>query len=137
MTQRRLARFPLRLQTEWITRAEGYRVLHLRGDLDSSTVAAFREAIAQAGPETAAVIEMSDVPFLDSAGIGALIGGIRRLRELGGDVAVASPRPALKRVLHMTGFDRIVPVTDSVEQAADAMVAASTTPSRHPAAIRS
>ncbi len=42
---------------------------------------------------------MSGVPFVDSAGLGALIGGIRRARELGGDVAVACDRPTLVRVL--------------------------------------
>ena len=48
---------------------------------------------------------------MDSAGLGALIGGIRRAREAGGEVAVACSRPTLTRLLHTTGFDRIVPVT--------------------------
>ncbi len=39
------------------------------------------------------VIDLSRVPFIDSAGLGALIGGIRRTRELGGQVAVACSRP--------------------------------------------
>ena len=55
---------------------------------------------------------------MDSAGLGALIGGIRRAREAGGDVAVACSRPTLTRLLHTTGFDRIVPVTETVEEAA-------------------
>ena len=54
---------------------------------------------------------------MDSAGLGALIGGIRRAREAGGDVAVACSRPTLTRLLHTTGFDRIVPVTETVEEA--------------------
>ena len=51
----------------------------------------------------------------------ALIGGIRRAREAGGDVAVACSRPTLTRLLHTTGFDRIVSVTETVEQAATAL----------------
>ena len=39
------------------------------------------------------LIDLSAVPFMDSAGLGALIGGIRRAREAGGDVAVACSRP--------------------------------------------
>ena len=58
---------------------------------------------------------------MDSAGLGALIGGIRRAREAGGDVAVACSRPTLTRLLHTTGFDRIVPVTETVEAAATAL----------------
>ena len=56
---------------------------------------------------------------MDSAGLGALIGGIRRAREAGGDVAVACSRPTLTRLLHTTGFDRIVSVTETVDDAAD------------------
>ena len=70
------------------------------------------------------LIDLSDVPFMDSAGLGALIGGIRRAREAGGDVAVACSRPTLTRLLHTTGFDRIVPVTETVEEAASALATA-------------
>jgi hypothetical protein len=58
------------------------------------------------------------VVFIDSAGLGALIGGIRRAREWGGDVVLACSRPSLNRLLLMTGIDRIVTITDTVEQAA-------------------
>ena len=54
---------------------------------------------------------------MDSAGLGALIGGIRRAREHGGEVAVACSRPTLTRLLHTTGFDRIVPVTETLDAA--------------------
>lgn len=54
---------------------------------------------------------------MDSAGLGALIGGIRRTRENGGEVAVACSRPTLTRLLHTTGFDRIVSVTETVDEA--------------------
>ena len=60
-------------------------------------------------PRQRLLIDLSAVPFMDSAGLGALIGGIRRAREAGGDVAVACSRPTLTRLLHTTGFDRIVP----------------------------
>lgn len=128
----RLAQLPR--QTVLVERTvhdDGYTVLRVRGDLDSTTVALFRQAIAETPPETLAVIDMAEVPFLDSAGIGALIGGIRRLREQGGDASVASPRPTIKRVLHMTGFDRIVPVTDGLEAAVAAVLANATDPTSH------
>jgi anti-sigma B factor antagonist len=64
---------------------------------------------------------MSEVPFVDSAGLGALIGGIRRTREAGGEVAVCCNRPTLVRLLHTTGFDRIVTVAETIEEAAAAL----------------
>ncbi len=54
---------------------------------------------------------------MDSAGLGALIGGIRKARENDARVVVACDRPALTRLLHTTGFDRIVPVTESYKDA--------------------
>ncbi len=59
---------------------------------------------------------------MDSAGLGALIGGIRRAREADGEVAVACSRPTLTRLLHTTGFDRIVPVTETLDAAVDALL---------------
>ncbi len=91
------------------------------GELDAYTVGQFRESLAELSSAPRLLIDLSAVPFMDSAGLGALIGGIRRAREAGGDVAVACSRPTLTRLLHTTGFDRIVPVTETVEEAALAL----------------
>lgn len=99
----------------------GYTVCRPVGELDAYTVTAFRESLGELAGHPQVVIDLSDVPFMDSAGLGALIGGIRRARENGGEVAVACRRPTLTRLLHTTGFDRIVPVTQSVEDAAAAL----------------
>ncbi len=93
------------------------------GELDAYTVGQFRESLAELSSVPRLLIDLSAVPFMDSAGLGALIGGIRRAREAGGDVAVACSRPTLTRLLHTTGFDRIVPVTETVEEAALALAA--------------
>lgn len=93
------------------------------GELDAYTVPSFREALAGRTGTTRLLIDLSDVPFMDSAGLGALIGGIRRIREAGGEVTVACSRPALTRLLHTTGFDRIVVVADTPEAALSALLA--------------
>jgi anti-sigma B factor antagonist len=91
------------------------------GELDAYTVGQFREALGDMSANPRLLIDLSEVPFMDSAGLGALIGGIRRAREADGDVAVACSRPTLTRLLHTTGFDRIVPVTETVAEAAEAL----------------
>ncbi len=87
------------------------------GEVDAYTVAQFRESLGELAETTRLIIDLSDVPFMDSAGLGALIGGIRKVRENEGEVAVACDRPSLTRLLHTTGFDRIVPVSESVRDA--------------------
>jgi len=94
------------------------------GELDAYTVSSFRDALSEVASRPRVVIDLSEVPFMDSAGLGALIGGIRRAREHGGEVAVACSRPTLTRLLHTTGFDRIVPVVDTLDAAVAAVAAA-------------
>ncbi len=106
-----------------VENAEGFVICRPVGELDAFTVSQFRQALAELASNPRILIDMSGVPFLDSAGLGALIGGIRRARELGGDVAVYCSRPTLLRLLHTTGFDRIVTVADTFEQAAAALQA--------------
>jgi anti-sigma B factor antagonist len=86
------------------------------GEIDASTVCQFRQSLAELASSQRLVVEMSAVSFIDSAGLGALIGGIRRVRELGGDVAVVCNRPGLARLLRTVGFDRIVFIGETVDQ---------------------
>ena len=87
------------------------------GELDAFTVGHFRESLTELGGGERVLIDLSGVPFLDSAGLGALIGGVRRAREGGGDVAVYGARPAVARLLHTTGFDRVASVAENEQDA--------------------
>ena len=99
-----------------------HKVCRPVGELDAYTVPQFREALAELASTPRLLIDLSEVPFMDSAGLGALIGGIRRAREAEGEVSVACARPTLTRLLHTTGFDRIVPVTETLEDAVSALL---------------
>ena len=101
--------------------ADGLTVCQPVGELDAYTVPDFRERLTEAATMGNVIIDLSEVPFMDSAGLGALIGGIRRTRENGGEVAVACSRPTLTRLLHTTAFDRIVPVTETLDAAVAAV----------------
>ena len=118
-----------------VDEADSYTVCRPVGELDAYTVGQFRDALGELADKRYLLIDLSSVPFMDSAGLGALIGGIRRAREAGGDVAVACSRPTLTRLLHTTGFDRIVPVKDTVEDAAAALDDAAASIDEHGADI--
>jgi anti-sigma B factor antagonist len=100
---------------------DAYTICRPVGELDAFTVSQFRQALSELASVPRLLIDLSGVPFVDSAGLGALIGGIRRVRELGGAVAVCSTRPTLTRLLSTTGFDRIVTVADNPADAAAAL----------------
>ena len=106
-----------------VDRQADHTVCRPRGELDAYTVGQFREALRELSTEPRLIINLAGVPFLDSAGLGALIGGVRRARESGGEVAVCAARPAVSRLLHTTGFDRVAPVSESEDEALEALVA--------------
>jgi anti-sigma B factor antagonist len=105
-------------QDKWV---DGCALVRPEGDLDVFTVAPFRRALAELAGSGRLIIDLSAVVFIDSAGLGALIGGIRGTREQGGQVVVACSRPGLVRVLRSTGLDKMVTVTASVAEAARAL----------------
>jgi len=100
-------------------------VISVAGELDSFTACELRAGITGVLGRKAAVIDIRDVPFVDSAGLGALMGGIRRLREAGGEVALCCTHPGVLRLLLVTGLDRIVAITGSPAEARRAIAEAS------------
>ena len=109
----------LEIQVEHTDR---YTLCRPVGELDAYTVGQFRDSLSELASVQRLLIDLSEVPFMDSSGLGALIGGIRRAREADGDVTVACSRPTLTRLLHTTGFDRIVTVAETVDEAASALL---------------
>lgn len=62
-------------------------------------------------------IDMSGVEFMDSSGLGLIMGRYELMRELGGDVTVRDPAPCVDRMLKLTGFDRRVKIELSARPA--------------------
>jgi anti-anti-sigma factor len=99
----------------------------LTGNLEALTVPDFRDAVTAVPSGKQVIFDLSGVPFIDSAGLGALIGAIRRIREMGGEAAVCSPRSSVNRVLDIVGLHRIVIVArdraDAEEQLSNPVTA--------------
>ena len=109
------------LTIEEASRAGGCIICRPFGELDAFTVTQFRDTLARLSTSRRLVIDLSGVPFVDSAGLGALVGGIRRVRGHGGDVVLACNRRSLVRLLSMTGVDRIVTVAAGVDEAVNVL----------------
>jgi anti-sigma B factor antagonist len=64
------------------------------------------------------VIDLSDVPFLDSAGMAALVSGLKIARQHGGDIKLVWPRSeAARRILRLTRFDKVFEMVERAEDA--------------------
>ena len=85
----------------------GTTLLVLRGDLELNAAPDLREALVGVIDERARiVVDMEAVDFLDSAGLGILVGGLRRAREHDGDLELVCSSRAVLRPLELTGLDR-------------------------------
>ena len=84
-------------------------VLTVLGDLDMAGAPALRQAVVAevSGGTRLLVLDLTAVDFLDSAGLGAMVGGLRRLRAHGGDLMVVCPEPRIRRVFESCDLDRV------------------------------
>jgi anti-sigma B factor antagonist len=89
-------------------------VLALAGDLDVYTATHLRERlvdlIADTRPDL--VIDLAELVFVDSTGLGTLVDGMKRVRQAGGTMALRSPTPSVQRVIDITGLSRVLPLSD-------------------------
>jgi anti-sigma B factor antagonist len=89
---------------------DGHTVVRPVGALDVYAAPRLRETMALLTTVPAVVIDLAEVSFVDSSGLAALVAGIRRIRDAGGDVAVCATRPEVRRLLELIGFERVVPM---------------------------
>ena len=68
--------------------------------------------IAGAAQSPRVIIDMSGVEFCDSTGMNVLLSCLRQARERGGELELAAPRPAIKKILQVTGLDAVFTVAD-------------------------
>ncbi|GAA4156608.1 STAS domain-containing protein [Gryllotalpicola daejeonensis] len=70
-----------------------------------------------AGGQARLVVDLHGIDFIDSSGLGALIGGLKAARQKGGDLRIAAAGAQVLAVLKLTNLDRILAPYDSVEEA--------------------
>jgi anti-sigma B factor antagonist len=105
-----------------ITERDGWTVVAPVGDLDLSSAPDLRRHLITAGGATGGrvVVDLVGVHFVDSQGLGTLVGGLKRARSHGGDLRLARPGPDVAALLALTGLDRAITVADDVAGAVGA-----------------
>lgn len=73
------------------------------------------EAVAKGKPRI--VVDLAGTDFMDSSGLGALIGCLKAARQAGGDLRIANVQPQVKMVLELTSMHRVLTPYASVEAA--------------------
>ena len=96
-----------------------WTVVEVKGEVDLYTAPRLKERMADltAQGRSQLAVDLEGVEFMDSTGLGVLIGGLKRCREAGGTLALLRPREPVRKVLTITGLDKVFPIHDSLEQA--------------------
>lgn len=94
-------------------------IVRLAGSAHMSVATTLREQLVglidQDTPRL--VLDLADLEFINSVGLGAIIAAHLRCRHYNGDVKIVAPRPEIEHLLSVTKLTRILPVHPSVDAA--------------------
>ena len=96
---------------------EGWVVLAVVGEVDLASAPKVRQAVIDAvavadGPPSV-VLDLGSVDFIDSSGLGVVLGALKRVRTAGGRLRVVVREPQVRRVFELTDLDRILALAPS------------------------
>ena len=97
----------------------GVAVVRLKGRFNMLAAGPFRalvDGIVRSG-DTRIAVDLAEVTFLDSSGLGALIGAMKTARQADGDLRIARPNDQTRLVLQLTNMERVLPAYDDPETA--------------------
>ncbi len=93
----------------------GVVIAAVTGEIDISSVAQLRQRLYELADNGGTlIVDMNRVTFIDSAGLGALVGTAQRAAEHGGSLLAVCAQPQPRRLLWMTGVDKRIPLAATV-----------------------
>jgi len=97
----------------------GRLVVELVGELDVYTARSLRGALDQTPRDDRRriAVEMSRLDFLDSSGLGVLVGATKHAQSLGGGLCMVRPKDRILKTLRITGLIRVIPPFDDLPKA--------------------
>jgi anti-sigma B factor antagonist len=88
-------------------------VLVLRGEFDLTGVEVFERAVASVSPRQTLVLDLNELTFLDSSGLGAFVSLHEQARSGGWSLLLAAPQPAVALVLRISGLAQRLTIIES------------------------
>jgi anti-sigma B factor antagonist len=97
----------------------GWGVLAVKGEVDLYTSPQLKDKVGEMIEQghSRLVIDLTDVGFMDSSGLGVLVTALKRARERDGSLALVCPEGSVHKVLTITGLDRVFPIHQTVAEA--------------------
>ena len=96
-----------------VEKAKGTVTVYLEGELDHFSAQQIRRIMDNAIEESSIksmILDMENMTFMDSSGIGVILGRYRFLCRRGGEVAVRNMNPHVKKVFCLSGMNQIIQI---------------------------
>ena len=102
-----------------VSEQDGWSVMQVGGEIDVATAPRLREQLIKLVNEERfrIVVDLEEVDFIDSTGLGVLIGARKRVRTHDGDVKLVCTEPRIVKVFEITGLDQVFQIHSSVSDA--------------------
>ena len=96
-----------------VSHADGVAVVQVKGDLDCYTAPQLRGTLLGlvADGSNQVILDIGQSGFIDSTGLGVLVGGLRRFRQEGGDMVLRAPTSPTLTLLEVTGVIKLFEIT--------------------------
>src|SRR5918912_1863222 len=102
-------------------RKEGsHFVIDVKGEIDVYTAPKLREKLIELVSEGSydVIVNLEGVDFLDSTGLGVLVGALKRVKAHDGTLALVCSQDKILKIFKITGLTKVFPIHESVEDAA-------------------
>lgn len=102
-----------------VSERAGARVVTAVGEVDVSTAPELRQCLRDQPDGAIVVVDLSDVTFLDSTGLGVLVAALKRVRDGvdGGELHLVVNRPQVTKVLEVTGLSTVFSIFPTLAEA--------------------
>ena len=102
---------------------DGIEVIDVQGEIDMYTAPRLRELLIDLVSKGSyqLVVNLDKVGFLDSTGLGVLVGGLRRVRAHDGALDLVCTREPILKIFRITGLTKVFGIHETVDQAIAAM----------------
>ena len=97
----------------------GHTILDVAGEVDVYTAPKLREKLVElvGDGHHRLIVDMTKVEFLDSTGLGVLVGGLKRVRSHEGSLALVCDQERILKIFRITGLTKVFPIYDSLDEA--------------------
>ena len=100
------------------------RQCQLLGYLDAHTVLKFEESLNDLLEREGAsqlIVDIGQLKYISSSGIGAFMGLTQRARQLGGELVLVNPTEKVYNILSLLGFNKVFKIVDTQQEALEAL----------------